>query len=186
MTSFLPRAAMLAVCLTGMGLWSTICSAQAMTSGTVAELRGLDRVSGVTTDLSLPVGGSGQFARLEISVLGCRYPVDDPNADAFAFLEIRDRQRDERLFMGWMIASAPALNALDHARYDVWVLGCRQGTPTAQTTPSAVEPAAQTDAGAQPGTVPADTGDASGATDVPASVPAPVTSSTAPPRRPVR
>jgi hypothetical protein len=24
-----------------------------------------------------------------------------------------------------MVATAPALNALDHARFDVWVLSCR-------------------------------------------------------------
>ena len=27
-------------------------------------------------------------------------------------------------FAGWMIADSPALNALDHPRYDVWVLRC--------------------------------------------------------------
>ncbi|MGB1970407.1 MAG: DUF2155 domain-containing protein, partial [Paracoccaceae bacterium] len=27
-------------------------------------------------------------------------------------------------FMGWMVASSPALNPLDHRRYDVWVLRC--------------------------------------------------------------
>ena len=43
---------------------------------------------------------------------------------AFAYLVIRDDNREERLFEGWMFASAPALNALDHARYDIWVLGC--------------------------------------------------------------
>ena len=28
------------------------------------------------------------------------------------------------LFSGWMLASSPALSALDHPRYDVWVLSC--------------------------------------------------------------
>jgi len=31
---------------------------------------------------------------------------------------------DKPVFKGWMIASSPALNALDHPRYDVWVLRC--------------------------------------------------------------
>ena len=30
----------------------------------------------------------------------------------------------ETLFEGWMIASSPALMALDHPRYDVWALRC--------------------------------------------------------------
>jgi hypothetical protein len=90
-----------------------------------AVLRGLDRVSGTTTDLTLAVGERITYARLEIRLAACRYPADNPNAEAYAFLEITDTTRGERLFRGWMVASAPALNALDHARYDVWVLNCR-------------------------------------------------------------
>jgi hypothetical protein len=100
-------------------------AAQPMAEGREARLRGLDRVSGAVTDLTVPVGGRIVWARLEIALSGCRYPAENPSADAFAFLEITDRVRGERLFRGWMIASAPALNALDHPRYDVWVLGCR-------------------------------------------------------------
>lgn len=99
--------------------------AQGMAAGGTAELRALDRVSGVTTDLAVAVGATASYGRLDISLLGCRYPADNPNADAFAFLEIRENQRGERLFYGWMIATAPALNALDHARYDIWVMSCR-------------------------------------------------------------
>lgn len=99
--------------------------AQGMASGMRAELRGLDRVSGETTDIALAVGERTTYARLSVELVACRYPADNPNADAFAFLDIRDTARGERLFYGWMIASAPALNALDHARYDIWVLACR-------------------------------------------------------------
>lgn len=179
--------------------------AQTMASGTVVELRGLDRVSGQTTDLSLAVGGRTSYARLEISVIGCRYPADNPNAEAYAYLDITDTQRGDRLFLGWMIASAPALNALDHARYDVWVLGCRQGTPTA----TADAAASSSQVTGQPGPAGATAGDAQA--DDPASTapraadasdispdtspgsppeggatPAPVTRSIVPPRRPVR
>jgi hypothetical protein len=45
--------------------------------------------------------------------------------DAFALVQIKDWPRDETLFEGWMMASSPALNALEHPRYDVWVLRCK-------------------------------------------------------------
>ena len=54
----------------------------------------------------------------------CRYPPDNPTGEAFAWLEVLSDGRDEPDFRGWMIASSPALNALDHARYDVWVIRC--------------------------------------------------------------
>jgi hypothetical protein len=50
-------------------------------------------------------------------------PEDDA-ADAYAFLRIRDVREDTARFSGWMFASSPALSALDHPRYDVWVLSC--------------------------------------------------------------
>ena len=39
---------------------------------------------------------------------------------------ITDRNSGATLFDGWMVASSPALSALDDARYDVWVLGCQK------------------------------------------------------------
>lgn len=99
--------------------------AQTMASSDGVYLRGLDKVSGVTTDLAVAVGDTVSYGRMEISLIACRFPAEDPSADAVAFLEITDELRGERLFYGWMIASSPALNALDHARYDVWVIGCQ-------------------------------------------------------------
>ena len=46
-----------------------------------------------------------------------------------AFMEIDDFKPDERpvrLFSGWMFASSPALSALEHPVYDVWVIGCNK------------------------------------------------------------
>ncbi|MBK0329116.1 DUF2155 domain-containing protein [Rhodobacteraceae bacterium F11138] len=93
-------------------------------SGLGAVLRGLDKVNGRTVDVEIVTGGFGRVFGLSVELADCRYPANNPTGDAFAFLTIRDSgQRDVR-FQGWMIASSPALNALDHSRYDVWVLRC--------------------------------------------------------------
>lgn len=99
--------------------------AQMVGTGETVTLRGLDKVSGETTDFELSVGARAELGRLQITHVGCRFPVDDPASDAWAFLEIHDRLRGEQLFRGWMTAASPALNALDDPRYDVWVLGCQ-------------------------------------------------------------
>lgn len=93
--------------------------------GTGALLRGLDKISGRTTDISLRVGESVAFGRLEVRLGECRYPVEDPSSDAFAQMTITDTARGTTAFAGWMIASSPALSALDDARYDVWVISCQ-------------------------------------------------------------
>lgn len=88
-----------------------------------AVLRGLDKQSGQTIDLSVKTGESAAFGPLSVSVSACRYPADNAAADAFAHVKVTDAA-GATLFDGWMIASSPALSAMDHPRYDIWVESC--------------------------------------------------------------
>lgn len=92
--------------------------------GLGAVLRGLDKINALTEDLTLTDGETGQLGRLSVSLQECRYPVDDPLANAYAFVTIREAGGVDPVFRGWMIAGSPALNPLNHPRYDVWVLRC--------------------------------------------------------------
>ena len=98
--------------------------AQQLREGPGAELRWLDKLSGETADLELARGQSAQWGRLTIRLDSCRYPSENPGSDAFAHLTILDQQVKDPVFTGWMVASSPALSALDHPRYDVWVIRC--------------------------------------------------------------
>ena len=92
--------------------------------GTGAVLRALDKVSGQSRDLSLQLDETTALGHLDITLRACRFPVEDPASNAFAQLQVHDNREDRSLFSGWMIAASPALNAIDHARYDVWVIRC--------------------------------------------------------------
>ncbi len=87
-------------------------------------LRWLDKLTGQTGDMELSRGQSASNGRLTIQLDGCRYPADNPAGDAQAHLTVMDATRAEPVFSGWMLASSPALSAMDHPRYDVWVLRC--------------------------------------------------------------
>lgn len=88
-----------------------------------ALLRGLDTFSGHVADFVVGVGGRGQFERLIVTVEACH--VVDGGVDAYAFVTIADdKAPDQVIFRGWMVASSPALSALDHPRYDVWLQSC--------------------------------------------------------------
>jgi hypothetical protein len=39
-----------------------------------------------------------------------------------------------RLFTGWMFASSPALSALEHPVYDLWVLDCVNASSSSTET----------------------------------------------------
>ncbi|MBO9444435.1 DUF2155 domain-containing protein [Ruegeria sp. R14_0] len=97
---------------------------QKATSGPGAMLRGLDKVNGQTVDVEMRNGQTQPVFGLDVALGDCRYPADNPTGDAFAYLTIWEKGKTDQLFDGWMIATSPALNALDHARYDVWVIRC--------------------------------------------------------------
>ncbi len=89
-----------------------------------ALLRGLDKVSGEVIDFGIKSGDTYLLWKLKVKLSECRYPISNPVGDAFAHLTISQDKFENDLFRGWMIASSPALNPLEHARYDLWVLRC--------------------------------------------------------------
>ncbi|MDW3117075.1 MAG: DUF2155 domain-containing protein [Roseovarius pacificus] len=114
------RGAALALAL----LVPQIAGAQEVAIGTGAVLRGLDKLNGTAIDMQLATGESAELGKLQVTLRECRYPAGDAAGDAYAFLSIRDAAVDTPVFEGWMIASSPALSAMEHPRYDVWVLRC--------------------------------------------------------------
>ncbi|WP_281973231.1 DUF2155 domain-containing protein [Ruegeria faecimaris] len=114
------RYALIAAILAASG----VAAQQKVQSGPGAMLRGLDKVNGQTVDVELQNGQSKTVFGLDVALGDCRYPSDNPTGDAFAYLTIWEQGGTDQLFDGWMIATSPALNALDHSRYDVWVIRC--------------------------------------------------------------
>ena len=97
-------------------------------------LRVLDRMTGVVSDYDLAAGQEQTEGRLTLRLDECRYPSDLPLGEAWAHVTILDSGLTDPVFRGWMVASSPALSALDHPRYDVWVLHC--DVPEAALTPA--------------------------------------------------
>lgn len=92
-----------------------------------AVMQGLDKVTARISTFQAPIGFPIRFGTLEITVRAChKTPPEEPPESA-AFLEVVEVRPDELmapLFQGWMFASSPALSALEHAVYDVWVIDC--------------------------------------------------------------
>lgn len=97
-----------------------------------ATLRALDKITAKTIDIDIGVDGVASFERLDITLRTCnKRPPEEP-PEVTAFLEINENSltgEKTRVFMGWMFASSPGLNALEHPVYDVWVIDCKMVDP---------------------------------------------------------
>ena len=104
-------------------------------------VRVLDRMTGVVSDYDLAPGQVQAEGRLSVRLDECRYPSDQPLAEAYAHLTISDEGSVDPIFKGWMVASSPALSALDHPRYDVWMLHCDVPASAAAPAVDSTKPA---------------------------------------------
>lgn len=90
-------------------------------------LGGLDKVTARVQNVAGKVGTSLKFGTLEIIAQTCvTHPPEEAPENA-AFIEVFEQQPGRermKVFSGWMFGSNPALSALDHPVYDIWVLRC--------------------------------------------------------------
>jgi len=90
-------------------------------------LQGLDKITARVSTIEAPINKPVRFGSLEITALACDKRPPEELPESAAYLIIRDIRPDEgpvKLFRGWMFASSPALSALEHPVYDIWVLDC--------------------------------------------------------------
>ncbi|MEM9573133.1 MAG: DUF2155 domain-containing protein [Pseudomonadota bacterium] len=117
-------------------------------------LRALDKITGRSTDFEMIVGEPKVYGSLRIDLQACyQTPPEEPPESA-AFLKVTtanttqvqtmaeprdlteeelaepDTEAAEVRFSGWMFASSPGLNALEHPVYDIWVIACSAVDPS--------------------------------------------------------
>jgi hypothetical protein len=104
-----------------------------LTDGVI--LQALDKVTARVTRLDVGLDQTVSFGTLRITARACvmRPPEEPPESTAFLeIIDTRGNPGGTRVFSGWMFASTPALSALDHPVYDVWVNKCRTASAPAR------------------------------------------------------
>jgi len=95
----------------------------------VAVFSGLDKITARVTEIEATIGEPVRFGTLQIVVRTCNQRPPEEPPETTAFVEVVDvglrEGEPETLFTGWMFASSPALNALEHPVYDVWLTNCK-------------------------------------------------------------
>jgi len=94
----------------------------------IAVVRGLDKITARVRDVEAPVGVPVMFNSFEILVQTCDKRPPEETPETTAFLQVTEHRIDgtlERIFSGWMYASSPSLNPVEHSTYDVWLIDCR-------------------------------------------------------------
>ncbi len=97
----------------------------------VASFAGLDKITGRITRFDVYIDETVLFGALEITPRACYTRPSTEAQSTSAFLEVDQRSLNgvsKRIFTGWMFADSPALHAVDHAIYDIWLEDCKVST----------------------------------------------------------
>lgn len=101
----------------------------------IAIVQAVDKITAETMRFEVEVGGRPvRFNQsLIFTARACEVsPPEDRAPEAAAYLEVTLQPRGtarpaeaRQIFRGWMFASSPGINGLEHPIYDAWVVGCR-------------------------------------------------------------
>ncbi len=112
---------------------SKILTANEWLTGNMGVFQGLDKITARIKTFEIKVGVPKKFGILDIDLQKCIYskPLEEP--ESMAYIKVLDKSdkysvtKDKTsIFEGWIFASSPALNAMEHPVYDVSLISCRK------------------------------------------------------------
>lgn len=109
------------------------CAAAGPAAAQRAVIRGLDKITGHAADYTLTIGRPARVGSLEVIARSCSKSAPEETPEVRIYVEVfdhppaREGEESERreIFHGWLFASSPGLNAVDHPNWDIWAIDCR-------------------------------------------------------------
>ena len=92
-----------------------------------AQMQAMDKITGRVSVVEVPVNSEVTFGSFSIVVRACKATPPEETPENYAFVDVADSSFGKmqfNIFKGWMMSSSPALNAVEHPIYDVWLLKC--------------------------------------------------------------
>ncbi len=121
---FLTRALTPALKFLFLLCWTFACDAR-LAKG--VSLQGLDKTTGRVFSIDAQIHQPVTFGTLTIIPRACDQSLEDSDPESTAFLEVWEKPvggNNKKIFSTWMLSSSPAVSALDHPVYDIWVSSC--------------------------------------------------------------
>ncbi len=102
----------------------------------VAVFSALDKVTARIRKLEIPIDETVRFGSLKVTPRACYSSPPESRPKTSTFVQVDEvflNGDEKRIFSGWMFAESPALNAVEHPVFDVWLTRCGEPEKTAKS-----------------------------------------------------
>ena len=95
-----------------------------------AQFSALDKITARIEKLELNLNDEEVLGSLTIILKSCQNRPPDYLPESAAYVEIYDKlnrnyEEGTIIFSGWMFSSSPAISALEHPIYDIFLISCK-------------------------------------------------------------
>ena len=90
----------------------------------LVTLKILNKITANVEQIEIKLKENFEYDYLEIYAIDCYLSGKYEKTEKAVYLNIYNREIDEKIFNGWMLKTLPSISTLEHPIYDIWLEDC--------------------------------------------------------------
>ena len=87
-------------------------------------LKILNKITANVEQIEIKLKENYEYDYLEIYAIDCFLSDKYEKTEKAVYLNIYNREINEKIFNGWMLKTLPSISSLEHPIYDIWIEDC--------------------------------------------------------------
>ena len=87
-------------------------------------LKILNKITANVEQIEIKLKENYEYDYLEIYAIDCYLSDKYEKTEKAVYLNIYNREINEKIFNGWMLKTLPSISSLEHPIYDIWIEDC--------------------------------------------------------------
>ena len=90
----------------------------------LVTLKILNKITANVEQIDIKLKEKYEYDYLEIYAIDCYLSDKYEKTEKAVYLNIYNREINEKIFNGWMLKTLPSISSLEHPIYDIWIEDC--------------------------------------------------------------
>ena len=90
----------------------------------LVTLKILNKITANVEQIEIKLKENYEYDYLEIYAIDCFLSDKYEKTEKAVYLNIYNREINEKIFNGWMLKTLPSISSLEHPIYDIWIEDC--------------------------------------------------------------